>query len=45
MLKIAEIAAQAEPSASRILSQPAGWVPTASEVVDWVIAALPEGTK
>lgn len=45
MLKIAEIAARAEPSASRVLSQPAGWVPTASEVVDWVTAALPEGTS
>ncbi|MFB6449097.1 SIR2 family protein [Bradyrhizobium tunisiense] len=42
MLKVAEIAARAGPSASKILSQP-GWIPSASEVVDWVLAALPEG--
>jgi hypothetical protein len=43
MLNVPEIAARAEPSASHILRQPAGWVPAASEVVTWVLAALPKG--
>lgn len=43
MLNSSEIAARAEPSGSFIKRQPKGWVPKASEVVDWVLNSLPRG--
>lgn len=42
MLQMPEINACAEPSASVILSKPAGWAPSASEVADWVLESLAE---